>query len=402
MRQKRICAVLAALMTAASLLTACAGKDSSAADGTASTADTAQTTESTDAASDETGTAAVTGETGTDGSQNKAPDTEPSGTAKTEAGTGSSGKTGTEPAASGITEFASVPQSGTGKEAYDALIRFLDACKAGDAGRIIDSANLAAAVGIPDVPDLTEAAKQMKIESYSVGRCAENKVVLEQYREYRAEALESVAKMEAEQKKQFEQYLEFMPEIDGVWVFETETDPPLSSKSSPTLMYVIHTNGTWKVDLSVVSAMNGYVGKSKITSANSAAKSVYLAFMSALTDADAEETVDIRKLDGQYSFKGSDFEGLTDPKSVTDRKTLLEQVKYSVSKYFPEITKLTALEIVIKDGSVSAIAVAKGEMTDGLTGRTTLVYGTYPNRMTKEKLEEHPTIGQALKYAAAD
>lgn len=402
MRQNRICAVLAALMTAASLLTACAGKDSSAADGTASTADTAQTTEHTAAASDETGIAAVTGESGTDGSGSKTPDTEASGTEKTTAGTGSSGKTGTEPAVSGITEFASVPQSGTGKEAYDALIRFLDACKAGDAERIIDSANLAAAAEIPDAPDLTEAVKLMKIESYSVGRCAENKAVLEQYREYRSEVLEAVEKMDAEQKKQFEQYLDVMPEIDGIWVFETETDPPMSSKSSPTLMYVIHTNGTWKVDLAVVSAMNGYVGKSKITAANSAAKSVMKAFNSALIDADAMDTVAIGQLDGQYSFKGSDFEGVTAPKSVTDRKTLLEYVKYGVSKYFPEITKLTALEVVIKDGNVSAIAVAKGEMTDGLTGRTTLVYGTYPNLMTKEKLSEHPTIGQALKYAAAD
>ena len=262
MRQKRICAVLAALMTAASLLTACAGKDSSAADGTASTADTAQTTESTDAASDETGTGTVTGETGTDGSQSKAPDTEASGTAKTEAGTGSSGKTGTEPAASGVTEFASVPQSGAGKEAYDALIRFFDACKAGDAERIIDSANLADMAGIPDAPDLTEAVKEMNIDSYSVGRCAENKAVLEQYREYRSEILEAVAKMDAEQKKQFEKYLESMPEVDSVWVFETETDPPMSSKSSATLMYVIRTKGTWKVDLSVISAMSGYVGKS--------------------------------------------------------------------------------------------------------------------------------------------
>ena len=126
------------------------------------------------------------------------------------------------------------------------------------------------------------------------------------------------------------------------------------------------------------------------------------AFNSALIDADAEETVDIRLLDGQHSFKGSDFEGVTDPKSVTDSRTLLEQIKYSVSKYFPEITKLTALEVVIENGSVSAVAVAKGEMTDGLTGRTSLVYGTYPKQMTKEKLEEHLTIGQALKYAAAD
>lgn len=405
MRQKKFCAALAALMTAASLLTACAGKESSAA-GTA-TADTAQTTESTAGSADETGTAAETGETGTDGSRTEgtAADTAQSGSAETAAKTGTSGKSGessTEPAVSGITEYASVPSSGEGKEAYDALIHFLEACKAGDTDVILSSSNLGTADGLPNAPDVRAAAKELKLDSYSVGRCAENKVIAEQYREYRAEALESLQKLSGEERQQAELLMKMLPEVDRVWVFDVNAAFSAASKPSDSPMYVMRTGGKWQVDLSILSAMSGYVGKSKIASANSSAKQVMKAFNTALIDADAEDAVSIMQLDGRYTFKGSDFSGLTDPASVTDRKTLLQHIKYKVQMYFPKITDLTAMEVQIREGSVEAVAVAQGDMTDGVTGRKTLVYGTAPKAMQKDKLEEHLTIGQALEYAKAD
>lgn len=395
MRQFRIRAALAALMTVTALLTACAGKESSGAGTTP--ADTALTAEESTAGSgEETGTLTETGENGADSSKTTAD--------STAAGTVQSGTAGTtsarstEPAVSGVTEYASVPASGEGKEAYDALIRFLDACKAGDTAAILSSSNLGAAEGLPNAPDVKAAAKELKMDSYTVGRCAENKVIAEQYREYRDEAMSKLQELSGEDRQQAELLMKMLPEVDRVWVFEVENTFS-SAKTVKNPMYVMRTGGKWQVDLSILSAMSGYVSKSKIVSANSSAKQVMKAFNTALTDADAEDTVSVMQLDGRYSFKGSDFSGLTNPASVTDRKTLLQRVKFNVQKYFPKITDLTAMEVELKDGAVEAVAVAQGDMTDGVTGRKILVYGTAPKAMLKEKLEEHLTIGQALEYA---
>lgn len=396
MRQFRIRAALAALMTVTALLTACAGKESSGAGTTP--ADTALTAEESTAGSgEETGTLTESGENGADSSKTTAD--------STAAGTVQSGTAGTtsarstEPAVSGITEYASVPASGEGKEAYDALIRFLDACKAGDTAAILSSSNLGAAEGLPNAPDVKAAAKELKMDSYTVGRCAENKVIAEQYREYRDEAMAKLQKLSGEERQQAELLMKMLPEVDRVWVFDVNAAFSAASKPSDSPMYVMRTGGKWQVDLSILSAMSGYVGKSKIASANNSAKQVMKAFNTALIDADAEDAVSIMQLDGRYSFKGSDFSGLTNPASVTDRKTLLQRVKFNVQKYFPKITDLTAMEVELKDGVVEAVAVAQGDMTDGVTGRKILVYGTAPKAMLKEKLEEHLTIGQALEYA---
>lgn len=395
MRQFRIRAALAALMTVTALLTACAGKESSGAGTTP--ADTALTAEESTAGSgEETGTLTESGENSADSSKTTAD--------STAAGTVQSGTAGTtsarstEPAVSGVTEYASVPASGEGKEAYDALIRFLDACKAGDTAAILSSSNLGAAEGLPNAPDVKAAAKELKMDSYTVGRCAENKVIAEQYREYRDEAMSKLQGLSGEDRQQAELLMKMLPEVDRVWVFEVENTFS-AAKTVKNPMYVMRTGGKWQVDLSILSAMSGYVSKSKIVSANSSAKQVMKAFNTALTDADAEDTVSIMQLDGRYSFKGSDFSGLTNPASVTDRKTLLQRVKFNVQKYFPKITDLTAMEVQLKDGTVEAVAVAQGDMTDGVTGRKILVYGTAPKAMLKEKLEEHLTIGQALEYA---
>lgn len=395
MRQFRIRAALAALMTVTALLTACAGKESSGAGTTP--ADTALTAEESTAGSgEETGTLTESGENSADSSKTTAD--------STAAGTVQSGTAGTtsarstEPAVSGVTEYASVPASGEGKEAYDALIRFLDACKAGDTAAILSSSNLGAAEGLPNAPDVKAAAKELKMDSYTVGRCAENKVIAEQYREYRDEAMSKLQELSGEDRQQAELLMKMLPEVDRVWVFEVENTFS-AAKTVKNPMYVMRTGGKWQVDLSILSAMSGYVSKSKIVSANSSAKQVMKAFNTALTDADAEDTVSVMQLDGRYSFKGSDFSGLTNPASVTDRKTLLQRVKFNVQKYFPKITDLTAMEVELKDGTVEAVAVAQGDMTDGVTGRKILVYGTAPKAMLKEKLEEHLTIGQALEYA---
>lgn len=148
-------------------------------------------------------------------------------------------------------------------------------------------------------------------------------------------------------------------------------------------MYVRKEDGGWKVDMLAFS-MIGYVQKSKISSANVSAKSLYNAVVTALVDMDAENE-DIMKLDGIYTFKGSDFENLKE-KGVTG----MEKLKQKMFSYFNEITKIEELSIRIEKGSCVATAVkpAKGSVFDIQSDGEVQTYGAYPKTVTVASVKE--------------
>lgn len=110
----------------------------------------------------------------------------------------------------------------------------------------------------------------------------------------------------------------------------------------------------------LVPAMLGYVKKSKITSANSSAKSIFTAAQSALTDMDTEDIyTDL------YTFAGwTQSTKLTAaPTAVTGTdkgKKTADVFKYKVWTYFNDITELTAFQIQVTSGSCAAVAVVNG------------------------------------------
>jgi hypothetical protein len=148
-------------------------------------------------------------------------------------------------------------------------------------------------------------------------------------------------------------------------------------------MYVRKEDGAWKVDMLAFSLI-GYVQKSKITSANANAKSLYNAFNSSLADMDVENE-DTMKLNGIYTFKGSDFENLKEKNT-----TGMEKLKQKVFSYFSDITKIEEVSFRIENGSCVATAVkpAKGAVFDIHSDGEVQTYGAYPKMVTVDSIKE--------------
>ncbi len=116
----------------------------------------------------------------------------------------------------------------------------------------------------------------------------------------------------------------------------------------------------------LVPAMLGYIKKSKITSANSAAKSIYTASQSALTDIDAEDKWDLTKFTGStantFQFVDSTTSKLawpaSKPAAAADAATDTQNIfGYKVYTYFSDINKLSGVAIQVKQMNTVAVGV---------------------------------------------
>ena len=144
----------------------------------------------------------------------------------------------------------------------------------------------------------------------------------------------------------------------------------------------------------LVPAMLGYVKKSKITTANTTAKSINNAFNSALTDLDSEDyrIAALGSGDIYYQWQGSDSgftdtaPTITDKKDATDVKTAL---KYKVNTYFSDIKKVDTFAWKYHTGACKAVAVLSGAYP-----------GTYPHAMTVDAYaDEDWTLARAMGWA---
>lgn len=113
----------------------------------------------------------------------------------------------------------------------------------------------------------------------------------------------------------------------------------------------------------LVPAMLGYVRKSKITTANTTAKSIYNAYNTALVDFD---TVDKTVTGSGAATTTSDIAGATTAGS-TDA---FDQCVYG---YFTDIAKVKAYAVEITNGACTACGVLSGNYP-----------GAYPNAWTPE------------------
>lgn len=121
----------------------------------------------------------------------------------------------------------------------------------------------------------------------------------------------------------------------------------------------------------LVPAMLGYVRKSKITTANTTAKSIYNAYNTALVDFD---TVD-KDVDGTGAdTSASDLDGAD---MIGSSATDFDKCVYG---YFTDIAKVHAYAVEITDGACTACGVLNGSYP-----------GAYPNPWTPEDaVDEKP------------
>ncbi|MCQ2490373.1 MAG: prepilin-type N-terminal cleavage/methylation domain-containing protein [Ruminococcus sp.] len=141
----------------------------------------------------------------------------------------------------------------------------------------------------------------------------------------------------------------------------------------------------------LVPTMLGYVRKSKISSANSAASSVYKGINSALTELD-EEGIDVG---GLYILKwsGTAWSADTAATDVITNSDVLTRFTAKVSNFFADISKVKEGQAALKGGGCIAFA-----------GRTDSTYtGTYPGGVvTTDTYEGYSNkVGLALKDAIA-
>ena len=139
----------------------------------------------------------------------------------------------------------------------------------------------------------------------------------------------------------------------------------------------------------LVPTMLGYVRKSKISSANSAASSVYKGINSALTELD-EEGIDVG---GLYILKwnGTAWSTTTTDTDVITNADVLKRFTSKVSNFFADISKVKEGQAALKGGGCVAFA-----------GRTDSTYtGTYPGGVvTTDTYEGYSNkVGIALKDA---
>lgn len=126
----------------------------------------------------------------------------------------------------------------------------------------------------------------------------------------------------------------------------------------------------------LVPAMLGYVRKSKVTTANTTAKSLYNAINTSLVDLDTEDK-DITSFDGVKSGFGTG----TDDLSV------------KVQNYFSDIKKfeanaMNADQAQITNGMCVGVGIQNGKYT-----------GSYPKQMSVDDVDANGTAALALAYA---
>ena len=126
----------------------------------------------------------------------------------------------------------------------------------------------------------------------------------------------------------------------------------------------------------LVPAMLGYVRKSKITTANTTAKSIYNAYNTAIVDYDTiDESTGLS--DSTYSLKGASIAAAT---SGFDK---------CVYGYFTDIAKVKDFAVQIKEGACVACGVLNGKYP-----------GAYPNPWTPEAFEAAKTVADVATALA--
>ena len=140
----------------------------------------------------------------------------------------------------------------------------------------------------------------------------------------------------------------------------------------------------------LVPSMLGYVKKSKVTSANSSAKSFYDAVATALVELDSEGT-DISKITG-FNGEGSkvtaELPGSLVASAEEGTSTANKDLEKAVVRYFADLKKIDEFASTIEAGAITAAAIKDGTYV-----------GAYPYATKIENATEFKSAADALGYA---
>lgn len=139
----------------------------------------------------------------------------------------------------------------------------------------------------------------------------------------------------------------------------------------------------------LVPAMLGYVKKSKIQAANSAASTMLKAANSALEEMDEDDDVDASAVDGAYGNKFTDH-AIADVNEINDITDNDDFYRYLT--YYSDDAKSARYVVFVEDGVAIAAAAKSGKY-----------YGSSPSVLTnknyKDKMGDDPDMATALNIA---
>ena len=141
----------------------------------------------------------------------------------------------------------------------------------------------------------------------------------------------------------------------------------------------------------LVPSMLGYVRKSKISSANTAASNVYKAINSALTELD-EEGVDVSGLYILTCTNGTWAEGTENAENTLDDK--MDSFNTKVENFFSNINKIKAGSAQLANGACVAVATAQDNTYTGTYPGGVVTSDSYKNFLNKN-------VDDALDLAVA-
>lgn len=283
------------------------------------------------------------------------------------------------------------------------LTRYLEAAVNGDALGMIESS------GLGDLLRMTKGNMQTneelvesgltvnKIDSYMIGEPKTDAEMLAEYQKETGKALEEARAVVADSKASASDVrtafmtLSMVKPLTKMYAFPVTTTQDGKTTEDAILM-TCGEKGEWRVDAGMVTSLVRYITKARKSSVNTAAKTVYNAVSSAMTDMDSQD-VKVKLLDGDYTFTDADFANVTPQQNLgasTAKQEQLAQLKYLITKYHPSVSELGMISIRIQNGICVAIAVQK-TFSDGT------VIGTYPRL---EDIPDDMTVTEAMQKAA--
>lgn len=387
---RRICCGAAALVLCVSLLTSC-------------------------------GTDSVTMETESDAGMQNAEETAPAETDITEITTTAEVTETTADIAvesSGTEQPEAPDNTDEADSAYAAADRFLAACVSKDFDGIRDFSNIGKM--------LEEAAEQRSmtedeiaesmgtaydvfstLDSYTLGEGHGEPELLAAYTEYVNNTQTEIEALIAEAAEDGmhgaeEMLLTLFQPLDGLYLFDYTS--VIDGETQENTLYVVKQDGTWKVDcliLPMTVGMHDYVKAASVLSANTDAKSIFNAANTALVDMESE-AVDATLLSGDYTFRGSDFENVSAPQSVTSEADALAMLKSNIIEFFETVTECEEFALTVENGVCTAVVVRKGTITDTVLGSVEQpVFGCYPHPLSRNELGTYQSLADVLAYAQA-
>lgn len=214
------------------------------------------------------------------------------------------------------------------------------------------------------------------------------KEVNEEITQIMEEAREKQPELADVYKSLFQQLME---PIQKLCVFTVKSNQNDASQE----MYLRLTDNGWQIDV-LSFDMFRYVAKSKLSSANSAARQLFRALNSSLVDMDTED-LSINKLAGTHTYKGADLANLD-----KNAKNGMDYLLKKVLMYYADIEKAEEFSFVIdKTGNCTATAVKmNGTIIDVRAGELG-VFGAYPKPISTDDAEKYQSLQDALAYAEA-